>query len=121
MNPPPPNGPVPARLRVFGGVVVLAGLVAGYYFLYQPVAEAERTGTLTYYFKGILLSPVFVYLGVVMLFADVRDGQIKQLGPDGKKRLTSKGWSFVVGLIAVMGLTIAGWFLILHQLGFQAM
>ena len=121
MNPPPPTGPVPARIRIFAVVLLLASVVMSYFFIYQPIAEAERTGQLTYYLKGVLMPPLFFYAAVVMLLGDVRDGQIKQLQPDGTKRLTSKGWAFVVGLVAVMGLTLAGWYLLLHQLGFQAL
>ena len=120
MNPPPSNGPVPARLRVFAVAVILGALAMGYFFIYRPLAEAERTGTLTYYLKGVFLSPAFLYMGIVMLFADARDGQFMQLGPNGKKYLTSKGWSFVVGLVAVVGLTFAAWYLTLRHLGFQA-
>ncbi len=119
MNPPPGKGPVPLRLRIFAVVLILVSLAMGYFFMYQPIAEAQRSGTLTYAMKGIVVPPMFFYLGVVMLFADVRDGQIKQLGPDGKKRYTSKGWSFIVGLIAVMGLVLGGWFLLLNRLGFH--
>ena len=119
MNPPPPTGPVPARLRIFAVVLILGALAMGFCFIFQPLAEALHTGSLTYYLKGILIAPMFLYAGIVMLFADVRDGQIKQLGPDGKKHFTSKGWSFVTGLIAVLTLTLAAWFLALRHLGFQ--
>ena len=118
MNPPPPVGPVPARLRVFAGVLVLAGLAMGYLFLYEPLMVAERTGQLVYSTKAVLFPPAIVYMGVVMLFADLRDGQIMQPGVDGRKRLTSKGWVFVVGLVAVLGLVFLGWTLLLRQLGF---
>ncbi len=118
--PPPPTGPVPARLRVFAVAIILFALGMGYFFLYQPLAEARRTGTLTYYEKGVFLSPAFLYMGVVMLFADVRNGQILELRPNGKKYLTGKGWSFVVGLIAIVSLTFAAWSLTLRHLGFQS-
>lgn len=119
MNPPPGDGPVPTRIRIFGMVLLLASLAMGYYFLYEPLVEAQRTGTLVYYMKGVLLTPSVLYLSITLLVGDMRDGQIKQLGPDGKKHLTSKGWAFVVGYVAVLGLALAGWSLLLHHLGFQ--
>lgn len=119
MNPPPSNGPVPARLRIFAVVLVLASVAMGYFFLYQPVVEAGHTGRLIYSTRALLLSPALLYSGIVMLFADLRDGQIKQIGADGNKRLTGKGWAFAVGLIAVMGLAVAGWYLLLQHLGFR--
>ncbi len=121
MNPPPPEGPVPVRLRILAVVFILGSLAMGYFFIYQPLAESQQSGTLAYNMKGVVFPPLLLYLGIVMLFSDVRNSQIKQLGPDGKRHYTSKGWAFIVGAVAVLGLTLGAWYLLLSHLGFQAL
>ena len=115
----PAKAPVSAaRAKVGGALFVVGGLVMAYYFILRPLQEAQRTGQLHYYIKGILLPPAFVYGGLVVLLFDMRDGQIRQPGPDGKPKLTTKGWWFIGGLVVVMGLTVAGWYWYLHAIGF---
>ncbi len=106
-----------AKTKVGGALFVLGGLVMAYYFILRPLQEGERTGQMHYYMKGILLPPAFVYGGLMVLLFDMRDGQIRTTGPDGKPKLTSKGWWFIGGLFAVLGITIAGWLWYLHTIG----
>ena len=109
-----------ARARVFGAMLLPASLIMAYYTMWKPLHEAQQTGVLHYYIKGILLPPMLLYAGVCILLADLRDGQIRTTGPDGKPKLTSKGWSFVVGMMVVMALTFTAWYLYLRAVGFSA-
>ena len=108
-----------AKSKIGGALFVVGGLVMAYFFMLRPLEEAQRTGQLHYYFKGILLPPAFVYGGLMVLLFDMRDGQTRTMGADGKAKLTRKGWWFIGGLFAVLGLTVAGWFWYLHLIGFS--
>ena len=109
-----------AKAKVGGAIVILIGLVMGYFFILRPLQEANRTGHLVYYIKAILLVPAFLYMGVAAMITDMRDGQTREVGPDGKGRLTTKGKWFIGGLMVVMGLTVAGWYWYLHLIGFTS-
>jgi hypothetical protein len=109
-----------AKAKVGGALFVVGGLVMAYFFMLRPLQEAQRTGHLEYYFKGILLPPALVYGGLVVLVFDMRDGQTRTAGPDGKPKLTAKGWWFIGGLFVVMGLTVGGWLWYLHAIGFES-
>ena len=108
-----------AKSKVGAALFVVGGLAMAYFFMLRPLQGAQRTGHLEYYMKAILLPPAFIYGGLFALLTDMRDGQIRQPGPDGKSKLTTKGWWFLGGLVVVMGLTVGGWLWYLHAIGFQ--
>jgi type II secretory pathway component PulM len=98
---------------------LLLGVVLSWFFIWQPLAEAMRTGHLHYYLQGILLGPIFFYLGIVGLFTDISDAQIRQPNARGQRKLTAKGRKMVLGSVAVVAVTAVGWFWLLNVLGFQ--
>ena len=115
----PAKAPVsPAKAKIGGALVILIGLTMGYFFILRPLQEANRTGHLVYYIKAILLVPAFLYMGVAAMITDMRDGQTRETGPDGKARLTTKGKWFIGGFAVVMVLSVAGWYWYLHLIGF---
>ena len=117
------NGkPLPslAKTRVGAAILIVIGLVMAYFFIYHPVQQARASGELHYYVKGLLLPPLLLYMAVCILFGDMRDGQIKTIGPNGKAHLTSKGWAFVVGIFVVISLTLVAWYFYLSSIGFKA-
>ena len=50
---------------------------------------------------------------------DLRDGTIREIGPDGKPRMTRKGKLFMAGLVLVLTVSVAAWYTMLHVMGFQ--
>ena len=120
---PPPEHPMKSRnaSRIFGALLIPASLIAAYYWIVVPVREAQHTGELHYYMKGLLLPPSFLYLGCVLLVADMRDGQFRETGPDGKPKLTSNGRKFIAGLVAVLATTMVIWYFYLRSIGFNAL
>ncbi len=110
-----------ARKRTIGGIVMLLlGAACAYFFMYLPVHTAMQTGQLEYYVKGILLPPICLYMALILLVTDIRDGQLRRLNAKGKPTFTKKGWWVMAGALATMGLTLAGWFFYLHALGFRS-
>lgn len=110
------------RKRQMGAMLFLAMVpVLGYFFMYRPIAEGLRTGTLHYYLKGVLLPPLVLYVGLMMLFTKLRDGQLKERDAAGKTRYTRRGKWFLAGVVGVIGVTIVGWYALLHALGFAGL
>ncbi len=115
-----PGVPSLAMTRIFGVLLIPASFVMAYFTILKPLREAQQTGVLHYYEKGLLFPPGLLYMGIALLVADLRDGQIRKAGPDGKRKLTRKGWIFLGGLVVTMGLTQWAWSAYLHRLGYEA-
>lgn len=110
------------RKRVAGAVLIgaIAAFVA-YIGMYRPVHEAlESGGALRYYTKGVVLPPVLLYVAVLMVTVDVRDGQIFTVNAKNKRTLTPKGWWVALGACAVGAAALGGWTLYLRALGFHS-
>lgn len=107
------------RARIFGICLIPASLLMAYFWMIRPLQEAQHTGLLEYNTKGILLPPALLYMGVALTLADLRDGQFRTTGADGKPKLTKKGMLFLVGLVVVLGITYALWTAYLHSAHFQ--
>ena len=109
-----------ARKRIAGGIL-LCGLaaLAGYFFLYEPVHSALKTGVLRYSVKGVMLPPACLYLAGILFFTDITDGdgKLRALNASGKLAYTKRGWWVIAGAVLTIGLTLAGWFWYLRALG----
>ena len=112
------TGSSPPKLRVFGVFAIVLSLVLGYFVLLRPLLEAQRTGVLRFSLKAVLVPPAFFYLGVAVMVTDLRDGTIREAGPDGRPRFTRKGRVFLAGLVVVLTGAVAAWYGLLHLWGF---
>jgi hypothetical protein len=103
-----------------GGVLfILGGLIFGYMFILQPIQEAQSTGSLHYFVKGIMLPPVCIYVGLMMLLFNIRDEHVRKLDAKGKPTFTAKGWWLVGGCIATIIATYVVWGWYIHTIGFD--
>ena len=109
------------QARLGGALLIPLGLVMGYFFLWQPLQHARAGEPFTYSMREVLLAPAVVYGGIAVLVLDLRDGQVYQLKPNGKRTFTRKGWIFVTGLVVVLALTLILWNRALHALGYSGM
>jgi hypothetical protein len=110
------------RKRQIGGMLfLLMTPVLGYFFMYKPVVEGLRTGMLHYYLKGVMLPPLVLYMGVLLLFTRFKDGELKERNAAGKMKFSRRGKIFLAGVVVVIGATVAGWFVVLHALGFTGL
>ena len=97
-----------ARTRWFGAALIPISLGWSWYLMVKPLEEAAQAGQIGYSIKAVLMGPLFLYTGVVLLMADMRDGQIYTIDEYGRKRRTRKAWMFLAGALLVMALTFAG-------------
>jgi hypothetical protein len=122
MSEPLMSSDAETRKRQIGALLFLTMVpVMAYFFMYRPIAEGLRTGSLHYYLKGVVLPPLVLYLSVVMLFTKLKDGQVKVRDAAGKIRYTRQGKLFLAGVVAVIVVTMAGWYALLHALGFTGL
>ena len=94
------------RTKYVGAAFIVGSFVMAYFFMWRPVQAAKLSGYLEYSVKAVLLTPLLAYLGVAMLLTDMRDGETRRTGADGKARLTRKGWLFVAGMMVVIAVTL---------------
>lgn len=103
----------------FGVALIPLSFVAGYYLMAKPLAEAKQTGLLEYSVKGIMLPPLMFFMGVALLFTDLRDKEIRSTDADGKRKLTRKGWLVTAGAVVICVATYAVWSYYVGSLGFK--
>lgn len=112
------EAPSLSKSRITGVLFIVLGLGLAYVTVVRPLQEAARTGELRYLVKGVLMPPGLIYLGLCVLFADLRDGQIRTVAPDGTSKFTPKAKVFLAGLMVVLGLSWVAWEWYLHLLGY---
>ena len=89
--------------------------------MYKPVHDALASGgALRYYTKGVVLPPVLLYLAILVVTVDVKDGQIFRINAKNKRTLTRKGWWIALGDVAVAAASLGAWTLYLRALGFHS-
>lgn len=117
-----PQPPLSFVRRLTGACILLAVAVSlGYFTLWQPLVEAQRTGHLTYSIEAVLLAPIMLYLAGLVLFFDLRDHRIRSTDAGGRRSLTRRGWAVTAGLILVVLLATGAWFALLHRLGYRVL
>ena len=106
-------------LRTGAAVLMAVSLPLAYLTIVVPVRRARQTGILDYHLYWIMVGPLFLYMGAAFIFADLRDGQIRQRDANGKLKFTRKGRIYVVGVWIVMILTMVFYQLYLRSNGFS--
>lgn len=116
-----PSDPA-ARKRAVAAILFAAiAMFIAYFGMYLPVHQALASGgALRYYTKGVVLPPVLLYLAVLVVTVDVKDGQIYAINSKNKRTLTRKGWLVVLGAVAVAAAALGAWRLYLNALGFHS-
>jgi hypothetical protein len=88
--------------RLQGVVILVLGLLAGYFAIVLPLQEAySHTPEISMYFKFAFLSPALILLGILaIIFPSLTTNQTFLLKSHNK--LSVAGWALVVAL-AVLG------------------
>ena len=107
-----------AKRLGFSALMLLIAAGLGWFTVWTPLETARHGQPTTYSVKGVLLTSVIVYLAVIALFADLRDHQIRQIGPNGKGKLTTRGYVVLAGSFVAMGIGIFLFNLALSQYGY---
>ncbi len=105
--------------KPFGLVLILMGLASAYWLLYQPLEVARHTGSLKFYAKALVLPPLILALGGLLLFTNLKDGDLRKKSAKGKPAFTAKGWWFfgITGFLCVLSIACFWW--VAHLLGFD--
>ena len=95
----PGNNSIEARLR--GVLIVILGLVAGYFSIVLPLQEAHsHAPNISLYFKFAFLSPPLIFLGILTIIVpNVMTGHSFMMRSPTK--LSVAGWVLVAGLAIV--------------------
>lgn len=109
-----------ARKRWATGVALLAlSVVLGYFFLVYPVHEGLKTGKMTYSAKTVICAPLVCYCGLILMFTQIKNGDLRTRKANGKAPLNRTGWFVVLGGIAFLAVIFAIWSFYVESLGFH--
>jgi hypothetical protein len=87
--------------RVRGVLLVILGLVAGYFSIVLPLQEAySKAPTISLYFKFAFLSPALILLGILAVTVPsvLTDQSFMMRAPN---KLSVAGWALVVVLLII--------------------
>jgi hypothetical protein len=124
---PTPDGDHPTgrrmtafRSRFTGAVLTVAGVVAAYYFVWQPIQRATRlAGELHQGPFGLICPGVMVYCGLCQLVFDLRDEKSLRIGSDGRLKFTARARLVELGVLLAVATWCLGWYLYVRSLGFD--
>jgi hypothetical protein len=78
------------KLKLVGAITFLVSLGFLYWSMFRPIAEALRAGTHRHLYLDYR-SITLLYIGIWLLITDLRDQDVREVGPDGQLRLNRKG------------------------------
>ncbi|MBP2655390.1 MAG: hypothetical protein H6Q73_2959 [Firmicutes bacterium] len=100
------------KIRLGGLLLILGGLVLGYFFIYTPVEEATQGAkTISTSMKGAVLTPMVLVLGIGMLIWGERFTTVISNTPEKAKRYGKTslvGW-MVLGTAMLSGFGVYYW------------
>lgn len=105
--------------KPFGALLVGLAGVAAYLTMYRPLQVARHTGSLQFYFKALPAGPTLLALGVLLLFTNLKDVDLRRTGANGRPTFTAKGWWFIGAFIALLAITYAAFWWAARSLGFD--
>jgi hypothetical protein len=95
-------------MRVFGGAMILAGLVLAKFFVYDVMRAAEHGKEVAISVKLIVLIGILPTLGLIWLMLGQKAEQFMRPRGVGRQKMTPKQWLFTFVLIAP-GLVLYFW------------
>jgi hypothetical protein len=113
----PPIKHVPVwKLKLVGAIVVLVSLGFLYWRMFLPIAEAMRTGARGHVYLD-LRAIWLLWIGIWLLAIDVRDQNVTDVGPDGRRLLNRKGRIAKYSLFGGYAMMIVVVYLCLRAIG----
>ena len=97
--------------KSLGGLFLTSvGLISSYYFIYSTLQDIKAGSDIDYSFKGILIGPVLIVVGIYLLvFTNGGKFSIKELSSNQK-------WIFYFALIIGFALGLFAIYLVNHNL-----